>query len=203
MIVAFIGAISSGKTTAAEYLEERHGYTRHNFADPLRQVMSTLDPTVWWVHDYDDDDDDAAITYNDAVSFYGYRRAKDIYPEIRRFMQCLGTEVGRGLFGENFWVDQWTAGITTPHIVVDDLRFPSELRAIRSLGGKVIRIDRPLFDPTPTPNPHESESHWPLFSYDYKILNDGDISDLYIKIERLFLPRTRLVEASDGSPTLA
>jgi len=69
-------------------------------------------------------------------------------------MQWLGTEWGRNLIGEGFWIAAWQAatqaghlqhptGGLVPLIVADDVRFANEAKAIRDRGGLVVRIERP------------------------------------------------------------
>lgn len=61
-------------------------------------------------------------------------------------MQTLGTEWGRKIMGEDFWVNLW---IEKAHdyleegyvVIVDDVRFDNELKAIFNLGGHVLRIN--------------------------------------------------------------
>lgn len=63
----------------------------------------------------------------------------------RRFMQLLGTEWGRDMIGERFWVDVWLHEADMilddgVHIVADDVRFSNEARAIQDGGGAVIEV---------------------------------------------------------------
>ena len=87
----------------------------------------------------------------------GYEEAKKRYPEYRELLQRMGTEVGRELYGENFWVDRVLSQIKTyEHIdeavtnfggevvydgranyVITDVRFPNEANAVQSVGGKI------------------------------------------------------------------
>jgi len=112
----------------------------------------------------------------------------------RKAMQTLGTEWGRDMIHPDFWVRVWENQIralwgreartsTNPHtttgIVVDDLRFENEEKAIRKLGGKIIRVSRPDIDLS---DDHASErSH--SFKADYTITNAGALSDLYEEID--------------------
>lgn len=40
--IALCGYAGAGKTSAAQYLVEHHGYTRHSFAGPLRQLFRAI-----------------------------------------------------------------------------------------------------------------------------------------------------------------
>lgn len=73
-------------------------------------------------------------------------RQSDCSPRI--IMQTLGTQWGRELLGEDFWVDRWQDAALAalrrgvPGIVADDVRFANEAGRIRELGGRVILIRR-------------------------------------------------------------
>lgn len=60
-------------------------------------------------------------------------------------MQTLGTEWGRDILGSDFWIRLWRARVEQvasegKRVVVDDLRFPNEAKAIRQLGGDIYRL---------------------------------------------------------------
>lgn len=62
---------------------------------------------------------------------------------VRSGLQRQGTEVGRNIFGETFWVDQCVpAGLRHEDevIMVTDVRFPNEAERIRAEGGVVVRV---------------------------------------------------------------
>ncbi len=64
---------------------------------------------------------------------------RDITP--RYIMQHLGTEWGRHIHGEDFWVDMWRNKIQDiERVVCDDVRFKNEAAAIGSSGGFVIKL---------------------------------------------------------------
>jgi len=64
----------------------------------------------------------------------------------RLAMQLIGTEWGRDRIGMNLWTDIAIAraNASKSHVVIiDDVRFPSELEAIKSQGGLTIGLERP------------------------------------------------------------
>ena len=176
MIVAFIGAIGAGKTTAAQALHTE-GYVPVNFSDPLREALEILDPIVGRIAELSEGDLlDTDLRYKEAVHLFGYRKAKDKYPEIRRLMQKIGTELARENWGQDFWVDLWTKRVQDHSLVtVDDLRFPNELTAVRQAGSYplVIRVKRPGLD-VPADD-HPSEQHWHRFAPDAVVYNEGSV----------------------------
>ena len=65
----------------------------------------------------------------------------------RDAMRTLGTEWGRDSVGPNLWVNVWKRKVLSQlpdHVtaIADDVRFPNEVAAIRSIGGVVIRLHR-------------------------------------------------------------
>jgi len=63
-------------------------------------------------------------------------------------MQTIGTEWGRNMIHPDIWVRAWEQSLPEDaDVVVDDVRFPNEVAAIRRLGGDVIRICRDGHEP--------------------------------------------------------
>jgi len=138
MILGLAGLAGSGKTTIADELVAAHGFERRlSLADPLRVMLAELDPIVGW------DPDVGPVRWNDAMTA-GYRPARARWPEMRRLLQRLGTEAGRGTLGEDVWVEHLMGRIgPLEDVVVDDVRFPNEVAAIQAAGGVVCWVERP------------------------------------------------------------
>ena len=141
-VIGLCGYAQSGKDTAASFLVKR-GYKRLAFADILRQSLYNLNPII----------ESQGVSQGDARHHYlrtqvivdrdGWDVAKVRYPEIRELLQRLGTEVGRDLYGENFWVDRVGAQMQIGgNYVITDVRFPNEADFIHRRGGNLFRIDR-------------------------------------------------------------
>lgn len=166
-IVALSGYARSGKDTVGRILVER-GWQRRAFADPLREAVYRLDPTV-----------PVAGTQQSIarlVDEHGWEVVKDEVPAARRLLQRMGTEVGRAMFGEDFWIDLAFRGIPDgAWVVFTDCRFPNEADAAKAAGGQVWRIVRPGHDAT---NAHTSETALDHYPFDRTIVNDGTLDDL-------------------------
>jgi len=158
-VIGFTGYAQSGKDTAAGFLVDR-GWKRLAFADILRQSLYNLNPIVYVTGVCDDgyweDSDETRV--KEIVDRDGWDVAKTRYPEIRQLLQRFGTEVGRELYGESFWVDrvlnQIKEGQPNDNYVITDVRFPNELAAVRDIGGAVFKIQRLCNKPA---NAHASE----------------------------------------------
>ena len=121
------------------------------------------------------------VRANDFVTAYGYERAKVMQPELRRLLQRLGTEAGRGILGKNVWVDACLRN-APERLVISDTRFTNEALAIKARGGIVVRIGRPRYGPV---NDHSSETGLESFDFDARIENDSTLADFYRKIDVL------------------
>ena len=100
---------------------------------------------------------------------------------IRQLLQCFGTEIVRGLFGNAFWAEQ-TMKHNFDKMIITDLRFKVELEAVRKRNGLVLYID----NPNCIPEQHASESEVlemkDNHDFDFIIENNGTLEDLFNKI---------------------
>jgi hypothetical protein len=128
LIVGITGYKGSGKTTVAnEFLNI--GFASFNFSRRLKSMLANLGVP----HDnlYGNDD-----KKNEPLDILGG-------VTTRRAMQTLGTEWGRDLIYPDLWVDLWKGDVRNQgFVVMDDLRFPNEQKAIRDLGGYVFMVKR-------------------------------------------------------------
>jgi hypothetical protein len=167
-LIGLSGYARSGKDTVASFLCTEAGYQRVAFADALREVALDLDPTI------DAPSAGRPIALRRLIDVYGWEYAKDAWPDVRRLLQRLGTEVGRRHFGTNVWVDLAMRKVDGP-TVFTDCRFPNEADAIRASGGAVWRIERPGFGPV---NDHPSEHALDDYPFTRVIHNDSTPDEL-------------------------
>lgn len=163
MIIGLAGLKGHGKTTIANAIVDIFpGHKLMAFADPIR-------------------------AFAEACGF-DMSRKEDPDPRLalspRRFMQAAGTEFGRLMLGEDFWVKSMGAraqALGNHAIVIHDVRFPNERNWIRERGGSVIWIHRPTIGVKPF-DPHASENSISEFDCDAVVLNDGDPRNIAIKV---------------------
>lgn len=132
--IAFCGLMGSGKTSAADFLVKEHGYIKLSFADRLKKIAV------------------------DACRMKG----KD-----RELLQKLGVAIREDC--ENHWVNIVVKAAKYINdegksVVIDDLRFPNELKALTGLNFSIFRINRSREDRLKAQglNPgetYDSESH--------------------------------------------
>lgn len=160
-ILGFTGEMGSGKSTVTQLINGKLPNIVHTikFAGPLYDMQN-----------------------------YIYSRIGQTPIKDRKLLQWLGTEWGREQ-DENLWVNVWLKDTmralednATSVIVCDDCRFNNEAEAIRSLGGKVIKVQAtkdtrgkriPLIN-----TGHASEAGIKPEYVDYTLNNDGSLLDL-------------------------
>lgn len=151
LVVGLCGYAQSGKDTLAALLVEQRGYERRAFADNMREMLLRINPLVLG------NPTEGAFhptRLKRLVETHGWEQAKKI-DEVRSLLQRLGTEAGRGILGDNVWVDALFAQPIHSPIVISDVRFPNEAERIHQEGGFVVRIIR---DGVTPPNSHISET---------------------------------------------
>jgi hypothetical protein len=170
MIIGLCGYAQSGKDSVAEVLVNQYGYTRVAFADPIRELLYEMDPTV----------KDGGYRLQGVVDGYGWDVAKTAFPEVRTLLQNLGVGA-RKVFGEQFWVQQVLRQVHFEgNYVITDVRFPNEADAIRKYDNSQIwRIKRPNVGAV---NPHVSETAMDGEKVDQIFLNNGSLEDLSVLI---------------------
>lgn len=174
MIIAITGKKRAGKTTAARFLVESHGFREYAFAEPMKIALMVI---FDWDHRH---------VYGDLKEELDPRWG--ISP--RQALQHIGTEWGQFRLSEAFpefghvtdrrlWVRRF--GIIHDRAthcsrwVISDLRFPHELEELRRIDDTVvIKVVRPGFESIDT---HASEQIDEI-EPDYTILNDGTIDQL-------------------------
>jgi hypothetical protein len=182
--VALMGRAGAGKDTAAAILAERFGHVRVAFADPLRRMALAVDPII----DVDiaaayyatsERDDDGVRRLSDVVERHGWDGAKRRFPEVRRFLQRLGSEGVRDVVGASTWVDiahrtVRAAWLESRPVVLTDVRFPNEVAYARRYGLRLVWIDRPGVGD----GEHASEAAVGPRDADLIVRNDGTVDGL-------------------------
>ena len=194
-VIGFVGFIGSGKGAAGDILVEK-GYKHESFANGVKDVVSTM--FKWPRHLLEGNTQASREWREEPNEYWSEKFGRPFTP--REALQKMGTEVGRDIFHEDFWVFQLEKRISyhDDAIVITDVRFPNEIEWIRSIGGKVYEIQRGnnpnwyklLAATCPTKDRdyrwsmmndygvHPSEWSWIGCPIDGKIKNDGTIEDL-------------------------
>jgi hypothetical protein len=173
-ILGLSGWARNGKDTVADFLIDNYGYKKLSFAAPMKEALYRLNPKITI-------NNVVNVPIQVGVDTYGWDGLKEHGPEVRRLLQRFGTEVGREMFGEDFWVNAAIDSIEDgSKVVVSDVRYPNEADAIKKLGGQVWRVVRPGFGPA---NDHESEHAMTDYKFDVQITNDSGLEFLYSSVK--------------------
>lgn len=173
-LLAIGGYATSGKDALADILVEELGWYKTYMSKPLEQALLTLDPFVGI-----NAEAGAYIRYSAFHAAVGYDETKKNF-EVRRLLQTLGTEIGRDMFSPNVWVDLVRMEASKQldndkNVVVTGIRYPNELSAFRSLGGRSVWVERPGVSPV---NSHSSDNTLDHHSFDIWVPNYGSLEDL-------------------------
>lgn len=179
MLIGLCGYAGAGKDTAAQVLIDEFFFQRIAFADPIKGALLALDPFV------PGNTEGSFTRLSEFQKDQDWAQVKE-YPEVRRLMQIIGTEVGRNLFDPDIWVKLAEAKLLSTmsvgHTVITDVRFPNEARLIKKHRGVLVRVSRPGFGPV---NEHVSDRASENWTYDHQLVNEGDISALHEKARQL------------------
>jgi len=143
LIIGLSGPIGCGKSTIAYELQLFASMRElkpigFSFATPLKDMVISLLRN-------------AGYSAVEASHLIGTQEGKTMRLDClqghttRQAQQWLGTEWGRNLLGMNLWTDLTMSKIERTDaniIVIDDVRFPSEVAAITDRGGYVCRLER-------------------------------------------------------------
>jgi hypothetical protein len=208
MIIGFVGFIGSGKDTAADYLVNFHGFRRDSFASTLKDAVSAV---FGWDRTLIEGRTKEAREWREQVDEWWAERLNIPHLTPRWILQQWGTEVCRQGFHDDIWIASLENKMrkTKDNIVISDVRFPNEIKAIHNAGGIVVRVKRgedPIWytdaanvNRGPDANVnwatskrrmdklgiHASETAWVGGEIDFEVDNNGSIDDLFEQIKNL------------------
>lgn len=189
IIIGLVGVERSGKDTIADYLVANHNFKKHNMADPIREIAKIM---FDWP----------------AELLTG--PAKDIIDPVtgikpRDFFTWFGTDIAQFAIYKQFpalessipprtiWARAMTSfiktHIRTHNIVIPDIRFIHEAKALQAAGGILIRISNPDRETESQINKYDlaelMSSSNNYISPANKFTNKGTLPELYKNIESL------------------
>lgn len=192
MKIILINALAgSGKDTSAQYLVEKYGYIRLAFGDEIRKYAEIIDPLLGNTTFSQDTRLSEVLEYHN----HNWDTVKRQYPEARRLLQRLGTELFRDQISKFYWVATITNKINDicrglepedwPSFVVPDWRFANEYDVVLDHCGysDIHRLYILNSRVKELPGNHASESQ--TLDYDYTIDNSGALEELYKKLDEL------------------
>lgn len=217
MIIGITGFIGSGKDTVANYLVAKYGYTRDSFAGTLKDAVAQV---FGWDRELLEGLTPEAREWREKIDPWWANRLNMPSLTPRWVLQYWGTEVCRQGFHDDIWIASLENRLrkTVNDIVISDVRFPNEIKAIRNAGGIVVWVQRgnlpEWYDcalrenttpddeqwlledshqlmPQRYPRVHHSEWAWIGQTFNYTLDNNKTIEDLYEQVNNLLLAETR------------
>lgn len=208
MIIGFAGKAASGKTTAAQHLAPLlAGETliipmAMVLRDEVEAFLRAIGAAEYVPLVYGCQDDKLRVFYVDQTKalqqcpqWAGFvaehadiqDRAGQTALTVRRILQWWGTEYRRSQ-DPDYWTKAWERKVSAydlqkHHILVDDVRFMNELKTLRSLGARIVKIDRPGYA---AGGNHASETALDGFrDWCRVICNDGTLAEFKQQVEDL------------------
>ena len=208
-MVGICGLISSGKGECARKLVEEHGFTRISFGERLKDTVAVL---FGWPRALLEGDTDASRQWREQPTDWVVQ-GRALTP--RDVLQMIGTQALRNNFDPDIWTEvvrRRVRDAPDTNFVIDDVRFPNEIQAVREMqGGTLWHVRRSAMPPwwaralelnaaaaapgAPAPDPnavrdeqgtpiHISEWAWarPDDAFDAVILNDADLAALRSRV---------------------
>lgn len=201
MLIAISGKKQAGKDTICKIIKALDIWSRHGDGNMLTFVKMVLKfpnypGSIWHKHAYADKLKQVlAIILNVRVEAFednifkmsnsGIAKPEGGYYTNRELLQRFGTEVGRSI-SPTLWVDAlFTDYNESDNWIVPDVRFPSEVKAIKDRGGILIRVNRN----TGFTDSHPSEIALDDYhDWDYEIDN-GDLDTTILEVQKIMKSR--------------
>jgi hypothetical protein len=204
VIIGVCGFIGSGKDTVADYLVNFHEFRRESFADTLKDAVASV---FGWDRTLLEGRTKEAREWREEVDHWWAERLGMPTLTPRWVLQYWGTEVCRKSFHDDIWIASLENKIrnSKDDIIVSDVRFPNEVKAIKNQQGKMIWVQRGrlpkwydvaldaksgsnvAINELKIQNIHSSEWAWVGTKFDHTIHNDMNIDDLYSEVKSLVI----------------
>jgi hypothetical protein len=203
MIIGVCGLIGSGKDTIADYLCNIYGFKRDSFAATLKDAVAAV---FGWDRELLEGRTTESREWREQVDPWWSERLNMPNLTPRYVLQVWGTEVARKSWHDDTWIASLEHKLAKAHndIVITDVRFPNEIKAIKNAGGIVIRVvrgDEPVWysiakrankgdamaqQQLKDFNIHPSETAWIGTTFDAIIDNNADgLDPLFAQIKHL------------------
>lgn len=191
------GSKRSGKDTVARLYQEMNpdiDVRVFGMSDPLREALYIIDPIVRV----------PSFFFPMRLGFDGrYKRVSELrphitsndefttlklIPDVREFLQKLGTEFGRDVLGLSVWTNVATQTAANHFatgadvVFITGIRYPNEIRMIEDLRGETVYVDRPQEVSSDT---HTSETSVEAYDFNKYIENTGTLDDLSKQVARV------------------
>ena len=176
MIIGLGYQARAGKDTVAAHLVNKYNFVQESFAFPLKEYIGRQ-----------------ICGFNDKQLYGAWKETVDqewgMTP--RQMLQLIGTDALRKVVHDGFWVIPMKRKLkehirNERHIVISDVRFLNEIKLIKSLGGKVVKLDRHNPDKISGFEKHSSETELDYYDgWDHVLENNGTLEELYMRADEM------------------
>ena len=182
VLVGLMATKGSGKSTAANHMVKNYDFIEASMAEPLKKACQELflftDEQVFGTQQQKETPDLRwfGCTPRSALQYVG----TDL---LRENMEKIMPGLQKNIFTHRFklWYEQELAKNPNLRVVVSDIRFQNEADFIHSLGGVVVKINRPS---ETTSDVHSSEVELQnIKSYDLLIENKSTLEDFHDQLD--------------------
>lgn len=199
MLLLVLGKKGSGKDTFSDYIIEKHGFIKYSFADPLKKGLQHFfnlsdqqlyDPKLKEVIDPRWGVSPRQLFQVIGTDFFQY--------SLKQFLPNIKTS---SIDTRTHWVilfKQWYEKLLEENkkekekenekinVIIADGRFLHEIEEIRKMGGKIIKVIRPVLDNNKDIHKSEMEmDEIPNEYIDNIIYNNGSVDEFYNKINEI------------------
>lgn len=197
MLIVVLGKKGSGKDTFSDYIIEKHGFIKYSFADPLKKGLqhffNLTDEQLYDPKLKEMIDPRWGVSPRQLFQVIG----TDVFQySLKKFLPKINSDDTR-----THWVilfKQWYEKLLNenqkqnpnpnPNVIIADGRFIHEIEEIRKMGGKIIKVIRPVFDNNKDMHKSEMEmDEIPTEYIDNIIYNQGTLEDFYEQIDKIVI----------------
>jgi len=171
----YSSSMQQGKTTIANYIVNECNYSIVTFARPMKDMITVLLESLGY-----DDTMVRRMLYGDLKEWTIPELSTESHEvTCRLLLVTLGSKWGREMINQDMWINMATSKLDkNSKYVCEDVRLFNEAECLRRNGFKIIRVINPripLVDSI-------SEGKLDNYPFDYTIMNDGSVDDLYSRI---------------------
>lgn len=162
ILIGICGKARHGKDSVADHLIHRYKFTKASFATPVKEF---------------------------AVKHFGLK-PEEVYGDKTEKSRCILQGIGNGCreeFGKDIWIEKLLKNIAgVENVVISDVRYRNEAHAIKARGGYLIKVIRPDAPEIECGANHPSEMEVYDIVPDFALHNDGDLNQLYYRMDGIF-----------------
>lgn len=173
MLFGIIGSKQSGKSTFVSSISKKYRIIEYSFAEPLKRICGVLGVEHKYMYEQEFKEQiipEFGISARELLQVLGTDIFREIVPNhLPNFTLTQNGDIWINLFKKRYQEIQKVD--KTAIVIISDVRFPNELKAISEMNGVLIKIERPCVKNNVFSS-HSSEKGVKDLKGDYEIVND-------------------------------